>query len=216
MDQLLSLKSELSPYFDVYCFNFPGHGNSDPVESFSMQAFAKAIADFIEKHQLDKPMVFGYSMGGYVAVYLASLYPGIFQKIITLGTKYEWSEEIAAKETKMLRPEVIEEKVPAFAQQLAERHGHAEWKNLLHKTAAMLLALGKDPLLPVAVLQKIDCPTLVLIGEKDTMVSPQETQNAATALVNSQYQILPNTAHPIEQVDVKLLAEKIKAFLLDH
>lgn len=216
MDQLLSLKEALSSQFDVYAFNFPGHGGDEPIESFSMVSFAEATANFIERHQLKNPLVFGYSMGGYVAVYLESLYPGTFQKIITLGTKYEWSEEIAAKESKMLRPDVIEQKLPAFAQQLADRHGTMEWKNLLHKTAAMLVELGRHPLLSNAILQKITCPTLVLLGEKDNMVSAEETQNAANALVNSQYELLPNTPHPIEQVDVRLLAEKIKSFLLNY
>lgn len=216
MDQLLPLKHELSSEFDVYCFNFPGHGGDIPVESFSMADFAKATAEFIERHQLKNPIVFGYSMGGYVAVYLESIYPGTFQKIITLGTKYEWSEEIAAKEVKMLRPDVIEQKVPAFAQQLADRHGASEWKNVLHKTVAMLLELGKRPLLSNSVLQKINCPTLILLGEKDNMVSLEETQNVASALLRSRCEILPNTPHPIEQVDLKLLAEKIRTFVLDH
>lgn len=214
MDQLLPLTEELSTVFDVYSFNFPGHGGDAPVETFSMLDFAKATAEFIERHQLKNPMVFGYSMGGYVAVYLESMHPGTFQKIITLGTKYHWSEEIANKESKMLRADVIEQKLPAFAQQLADRHGATEWKSLLHKTASMLIELGKQPLLSNSVLQKIDCPTLVLLGEKDHMVSSEETKNAAHALVSGQYEILPNTPHPIEQVDVKLLAAKIKSFLI--
>ena len=216
MDQLIPLRDELSTGFDVYSFNFPGHGGTEPFESFSMDAFAKATADFIKTHQLKNLPVFGYSMGGYVALYLESMYPNTFQKVITLGTKYEWSEEIAAKEIKMLRPDVIEQKLPAFAQQLANRHGAMEWKNVLDKTAAMLLDLGKHPLLSSAVLQKITCPTLVLLGEKDNMVSTEETQNAAAALVNGQYELLPNSAHPIEQISVSTLAEKIKNFCLRH
>jgi len=216
MDQLLPLKDELSKAFDVYCFNFPGHGGDDPVETFSMADFAKATTDFIEKYQLKNPLVFGYSMGGYVAVYLESIYPGTFQRIITLGTKYKWSEEIATKEIKMLRPDVIEQKVPAFAQQLADRHGASEWKNVLHKTAAMLVELGRRPLLSNSELHKIDCPTLILLGEKDNMVSLEESQNAAASLLRSRCEILPNTPHPIEQVDLKLLAEKIRTFVLDH
>ena len=216
MDQLLPLKNELSTDFDVYSFNFPGHGNNAPIESFSIAAFAKATADFLENHQLNNPLVFGYSMGGYVALYLEAMYPGTFRSIVTLGTKYEWSEEIAMKETKMLRPDVIEQKIPAFAQQLANRHGGLEWKNVLNKTAAMLLELGKDPLLSPAMFQKIVCPTLVLLGEKDNMVSKEETQNAAAALVNGHYEVLPNSAHPIEQVEVTTLAAKIKWFFLHH
>ncbi len=216
MDQLLPLKNELGIDFDVYSFNFPGHGNNAPLELFSIAAFAKATADFLETHQLNNPLVFGYSMGGYVALYLEAMYPGTFRSIVTLGTKYEWSEEIATKETKMLRPDVIEQKIPAFAQQLANRHGGLEWKNVLNKTAAMLLELGKDPLLSPAMFQKIVCPTLVLLGEKDNMVSKEETQNAAAALVNGHYDILPNSAHPIEQVEVTTLAAKIKWFFLHY
>ena len=216
MDQLIPLRDELSKQFDVYSFHFPGHGSSDPVESFSIVSFAKATADFIETHQLKNLHVFGYSMGGYVAVYLELIYPGTFQKIITLGTKYEWNEEIALKETKMLRPDIIEQKIPAFAQQLANRHGAMEWKNVLHKTSAMLLDLGLHPLLSHTALQKVVCPTLVLLGEKDTMVSIEETKNAAAALVNGAYEFLADTPHPIEQIDLKLLASKIKSFLLTH
>lgn len=216
MDQLIPLREELHSEFDVYSFNFPGHGGTGPFESFSIDAFAKATVDFMKTHQLKNLSVFGYSMGGYVALYLESMCPGTFQKAITLGTKYEWSEEIAAKEIKMLRPDIIEQKLPAFAQQLAHRHGATEWKNVLDKTAAMLLELGKRPLLSSTVLQKITCPTLVLLGEKDNMVSPEETQNAAAALVNGQYELLPNTAHPIEQISVSTLSAKIKGFCLRH
>lgn len=216
MDQLFPLKKELSAQFDVHCFNFLGHGGDSAVESFSITDFAKATADFIERHQLKNPMVFGYSMGGYIAMYLESLHPGTFQKIITLGTKYKWSEEIAAKESKMLRPDIIEQKVPAFAQQLAIRHGDTIWKDVLHKTATMLLDLGKDPLLTTSALQRVLCPTMVLLGDKDNMVSKEETQFAANILPHSEFQLIANTPHPIEQVDVSVLATIIHKFLLDH
>ena len=67
--------------------------------------------------------IFGYSMGGYVALWLARFYPDRVGKIFTLGTKLKWNDEEAEKEIKMLNPEKVELKVPAFAQQLAERHG---------------------------------------------------------------------------------------------
>ena len=215
-DQLVPLKEELESYFDIHCFNFPGHGDDHSIEPFSMHAFAKATMAYCEKHELRDPLVFGYSMGGYVALYLESLYPGTFKKIITLATKYNWSEEIAAREVKMLRPEVIEQKVPAFAQQLASRHGDTRWKDVLHKTAAMLLDLGKHPLLTSPALQQVLCPTMVLLGDKDNMVSNEETQFAANLLPHSEFQIIPNTPHPIEQVDVSVLATIVHKFLVDH
>lgn len=215
-DQLVPLKEELKPYFDIHCFNFPGHGGDDCAESFSMHAFTKATVAYCEKHELKEPLVFGYSMGGYVALLIESQYPGTFKKIVTLGTKYEWSEDISAKEIKMLRPDVIEQKVPAFAQQLANRHGNTHWKDVLHKTASMLLDLGKHPLLTASALQKVSCPTMLLLGDKDNMVSQDETQDAANHLSHGQFQLIPNTPHPIEQVDVSVLSNIIHKFLVDH
>ncbi len=215
-EQWVPLTEALKSDFDIHCFNFPGHGGDDTTEPFSMHAFAKATIAYCEKHELKDPLAFGYSMGGYVALLAESLHPGTFKKIVTLGTKYEWSEEIAAKEVKMLRPDVIEQKVPAFAQQLANRHGNTNWKEVLQKTAAMLLNLGEHPLLSTSALQQILCPTMVLLGDKDNMVSQNETQFATNHLPNSQFQLIPNTPHPIEQVDVSVLATIIRKFLVDH
>ena len=68
----------------------------------------------------------------------------IINSIVTFGTKFNWSKEAAAKEVKMLNPEVIEEKVPKFAQMLKDTHAPNDWKTLLHKTAAMMKGLGRD------------------------------------------------------------------------
>lgn len=216
MDQLFQLQHELRPHFEVYCFNFPGHGGVKMPDSFSIPAFAEATVDFIQQHQLSDVSVFGYSMGGYVAMYTEHQYPGTFKKIATLGTKYKWTEEIAAKETKMLLPDIIEQKVPAFAAQLANKHGADQWKEVLHKTAALLSNLGVTPLLNSDILKKIDCPSLLMLGEKDTMVTLEETIATVNDLPNSTLSILPATPHPIEQVNTSLLAEKLIRFLLDH
>lgn len=177
-----------------------------------MKLLAEETIAYIKKQELNNLYVFGYSMGGYVAMYLSSLYPGLISKIVTLGTKYNWSPEIAAKEIKMLRPEIIEEKIPAFAAALAKRHGQHEWKNLLQVTADMLVQLGNKPLLDNAQLQKISSQVLLLIGDKDNMVSLEETTSTAQQLKNGSALVLSNTPHPIEQININMLAEKILSF----
>ncbi len=177
-----------------------------------MELLAEETLAYIKEDKLENLYVFGYSMGGYVAMYLSSLHPGLIRKIVTLGTKYNWSPEIAAKEIKMLRPKIIEEKIPAFATALSKRHGQHEWKNLLRVTADMLVQLGNKPLLDKAQLQKISSEVLLLIGEKDTMVSPEETFATAQSLEEGSSLVLSDTPHPIEQVNTIMLAEKILSF----
>jgi len=212
-EQFFPLRGELSSsLYEMHSFNFYGHGGEPINRSFSMELLAEQTLAYIKAQNLHNLYIFGYSMGGYVAMYLASQYPGLINKIATLGTKYHWSPETAAKEIKMLNPERIAEKVPAFAKALADRHGQDQWKTLLNSTASMLLQLGNKPLLHADQLQKISSEVLLLIGEKDNMVSLEETTNTAALLPKASVQVLPDTVHPIEQVRTELLAQSLITF----
>lgn len=212
-DQFLILRQYLSAGdYRIHSFNFSGHGGKQMSEPLSIKLFASETLAYMREHSLNNVSVFGYSMGGYVAMYLSSLYPGLIGKIATLGTKYQWSPEIAAKEIKMLRPEIIEEKIPAFAAALAKRHGAEQWKPLLKATGDMLIELGSQPLLDTVAFSKIHTEVLLLIGEKDNMVSLQETQSTHEQLSNSSLAVLADTLHPIEQVNAAYLAKKLLLF----
>ena len=197
--------------FDNHSLNFSGHGQTPFQNKFSISQFAEELLEFIVKTHLIRPTVFGYSMGGYVALYLASQKPGILGDIITLGTKFEWSPEIAAKETKMLDAKTILEKVPKFAAALESRHGN-DWQLLLQKTADMMMDLGNKNLLDPCTFSNVKNKVLIGLADNDTMVSVAETDNAASKIVGAKRYTLENTKHPIETVDVKGLAEIVINF----
>src|SRR5688572_12709211 len=92
------LKPLLEKNYIVHSINFPGHGGNEMPVSFSITFFAEYVEEYCKIHSLSGINVFGYSMGGYVAVYLAHKRPSLFKKIITLGTVLYWDETIAAKE----------------------------------------------------------------------------------------------------------------------
>jgi pimeloyl-ACP methyl ester carboxylesterase len=151
-------------------------------------------------------------MGGYVALNLAAKSPDLVIKIITLATKFNWTEESAAQETKMLNPDKIEEKVPAFANALNNVHG-SNWKQVVSKTATMMLDLGKDKILTDKALQSIKHKTLITIGDKDKMVSIEESQKSASLLPNSSLQIIEGFPHALEKTDQKQLSSIITVFI---
>ncbi len=213
-DQLSRLADVLSTNYKVHTISFTGHGGKAFTdEPFSMQLFANDILSFLEKEHVEQASVFGYSMGGYAAMYLAKKYPGKINKLITLATKYHWDNEVAAKETQMLIPGKIEQKIPAFAQALQQRHHPNDWKEVLNRTSEMMLSLGKDNPLKPDDYRGIEIPVLLMLGDRDKMVGFDETTTVYKALPNAQMAILPNTSHPIEQVDNELLSFHIKRFL---
>lgn len=212
-DQLQFLEKELSAHYTVHSLNFSGHGGStDPGIPFSIGLFASEVISFLGKHGIQHTHIFGYSMGGYVAMYLAKHHPEKVKKIIALATKFAWNETIAANEIKMLNPDKIEEKLPDFAATLQKRHEPNGWKTILIKTAAMLTAMGKDNPLKAADYTQIRHPVLLMLGDRDKMVSLDETVNIYKLLPKAQLAILPDTAHPIEMVNANRLAAEIRLF----
>ena len=211
-DQLESLAIELKQQgYNVFALSFSGHGQTPFATNFGIEQFVLELEQFIKTNNLDKPTVFGYSMGGYVALYLARQQPTLLGNIITLGTKFEWSPEISAKETKMLDSKTIIEKVPKFAEALQKRHGN-DWELLLQKTAEMMIALGNKNALSLNDFASIENKVLIGLADKDNMVSLEETTAVYKQLENGSMYMLPNTKHPIETVDVGLLRKIISEF----
>lgn len=212
-DQLQPLAEALQDSFEVHNLNFRGHGGAPYAGEFSIQNFAEEVHHYLSDKQLKKVSIFGYSMGGYVALYLAKKYPGSIEKIVTLATKFNWSPEIAQQEVKMLDPSIIQQKIPAFAKALKERHLPNNWEEVMHKTAQMMLDLGEHQPLSANDFQNIYTDVLLAIGNADKMVTMDETAQVANKLPNSEFLILPEIQHPIEKVPVSLLAETINQFI---
>ena len=210
-DQLDDLKKILSDAYDVHTLNFSGHGGNElPEEPLTMDMFARDIISYLDGKDISTVDIFGYSMGGYAAIHAALNYHGRIGKIFTLATKFEWSPEIAEREVKMLDAEKIKAKVPKFAVELALRHGEGNWIKLLEKTAEMMRELGKGKPLK---LNQLSNEAMVAVGDRDKMVSLEETIAAYRAIPKAKLLIIPGTPHPIEQVNIGILADEIEIFL---
>ncbi|MEO0403965.1 MAG: alpha/beta hydrolase, partial [Bacteroidota bacterium] len=106
-EQLEGIAKELSGKFKVHSINFGGHGGYATDHPFSIDFFTDEVFQYLEKYKLEQVSIFGYSMGGYVALNLASKQPKKVERIVTYGTKFNWSTETSAKEVKMLNPHMI-------------------------------------------------------------------------------------------------------------
>ncbi|QHL88018.1 alpha/beta fold hydrolase [Nibribacter ruber] len=209
-EPLLSLLPEQVP---VYSFNLAGHGGAPFSEApFQMETFVTQLLQWLEEKNLPPMNVFGYSMGGYVALEAARQQPRWFHQIFTLASKFAWSPEAAQHETAKLQPEVVQEKVPQFAEALRQRHAPQDWQELMRRTAAMMQQLGAQPLLTPETLAQITVPVRIAVGDHDPMVTIEETVQAYRQLPNAQLQIIPATKHPLEQLHWPLLAQALTHF----
>lgn len=207
--QFQKLGEALKAHFTIYSFNLSGHGGENLGYSFDMDGFSAQILDFLEMKSIKEANVFGYSMGGYAAITAALKAPEKFNKIATLGTKFRWSPEIAAKEVRMLDADKIQEKVPAFAQVLEKRHAPLPWKKVLSDTAQMMHGLGSGKGLKQEALAGLQTQIFISLGTEDNMVSHDESMEVVRTLPRATFQSYQNFPHPIEKIDYSILAETL-------
>ena len=158
------------------------------------------------ENDLETIDIFGYSMGGYAALYLARHFPEKVGRIMTFGTKLNWTPDSAERETRMLNPEKIEQKVPQFAKALEAAHAPQDWKNVLTSTASMLVEMGANPPLSNDDIERITCPVHICVGDGDTTAGVEDTIEAQRHFPNAKLTILKDTIHPIERANIEELA----------
>lgn len=190
------------------CPDLHGHGaHSDDIRPYSIEGFADDIAAAIT----EPVNLVGYSMGGYVALYLAATFPEKVGSVVTIATKFDWTPEGAAQEIRMLNPDRVREKVPAFATMLEARHG-VHWPQVMERTAQLMARLGNIPVLTPHLLAEVSCPVLLMRGSEDSMVGEAETRWAQSHIAPAEYLELGGQPHPLERTDLHTIIEALSDF----
>lgn len=67
-----------------YVLTMPGFAGVQPEENPSFEHWAEQISDFIREENIDHPILIGHSMGGGLALKIASMYPDLLKGIIVV------------------------------------------------------------------------------------------------------------------------------------
>lgn len=206
LDALGALVSRRRP---VLAVEFEGHGATPARDrAFTLPGFVENVVAALDSAGLEKVDVFGYSMGGYVALSFALAHPSRVSTITTLGTRFAWDAEGAAHAVAALDPEVLRKKAPDYVRTLTRRHeGAGGWEAVVARTAALLTTLGAEPPLGPAELARIQQRVRIMVGDRDRVVSVEESAEVFRQLPAGELMVLPRTPHPLEQVDVYRLAD---------
>src|SRR5690606_14523265 len=80
-------------YFKTIAVDFAAHGNSDDFESealLTMEFFAEGIPAVLDHAGVERAHVFGFSMGGAVALYFARTHPERVGRLAVHGVNVQW------------------------------------------------------------------------------------------------------------------------------
>ena len=89
-DNWKTLGKQFSANFQVHILDLRNHGRSLHSEDFSYEIMVQDVFEYCQAHQLEHINIIGHSMGGKVAMLLATTHPELVHKLIVadIGPKF--------------------------------------------------------------------------------------------------------------------------------
>jgi pimeloyl-ACP methyl ester carboxylesterase len=190
--------------------DLPGSGHSSLTAPLSIESLAAALKELLDREGIERCILIGHSMGGYIALAFAELYPGRLRAFgLFHSTAYADSAEkkagrlkasafirehgvqpffrqstpaLFASETRTDRPGLVEDMISRYSSFSAD--------SLTAYLQAMLQRPDR-----VSVLERSDVPILFVIGEKDQIVLPEQSLAQVSIPALSYLDILPRAGH---------------------
>lgn len=211
---LAPLRELLSQDFNILSFNFSGHGPKSPLpKNFTIEQFASELDSYLREHELKDVAIFGYSVGGYVAIYHQAHFENSpVSQIITYGTRFNWTQEHLSKEMPKLNPDEVEHRHPETAHTLREKHGD-NWKTLMRSVAHMYQNLERLDGLTKEDLEDVHTPVLLLVGDEDRTVTKEESVLFKSWLHSVQVKTISHSKHEVERLNFSEISQIIRSEL---
>ena len=207
----------LAEHFQVITFDNRGVGQSDkPVGQYTAQMLAADTVGLLDALGIEKAIIMGHSMGGFIAQALALDFPQRVNKFILCATNFGGPHHVpVTPEAMKVLTDVNSDAVTRFRNGLvvstapgwAEANPQMIQEWIEWRTANPIepapyqaqLAIGLG-LLPEAAafedkLPRLNIRTLILFGEHDKVVPPDNASLLASKISNSKVVILPDAGH---------------------
>jgi 3-oxoadipate enol-lactonase len=202
---------EFSGTHRVITLDWPGFGNSGlSFADSTMPNFADVVAGLLDQLGIGAATICGLSMGGYAALAFCRKYPARVKALILCDTRavtdteegkrgrFETAELVrnkgASAIVELMIPKLLGQTTLNSQPHIAERvRSMIEAANPEGVAKALIGMAGRDG--STDLLAKISCPTLVIVGEEDTLTPPSESENMHAAIPGSRLAVIPKAGH---------------------
>jgi len=206
--------AELSRNFRVVTFDPRGVANSRIADgvSISLEKIADDIKDLLDELKIEQANVLGASFGGFAAQEFALKYPERLKKLILVCTSFggknhvapalEVLQAFAALENLNSAERIRKLMIPAFSHDfVAARREEIEFicrlreQNPVPETVYLAQLQAATKFDAEHRVSNITAQTLVLSGDADAVVPPQNSVNLARLIQNAELKFVENGTH---------------------
>jgi pimeloyl-ACP methyl ester carboxylesterase len=216
---------------NYYCVRYDIRGlGQSPIGDgqYTIESFVDDLELIITELNLNKPILCGLSMGGYISLRAVERYESNYSGLILCDTRSAAdNDEGKIKRANNIKKintigvkQFVSDFVPMCFSVKSITDSNEEYSKVLNKSLNSNAIGVKGCLLAMAgrtnttdYLCKIKIPVLLLCGEDDHLTPPDVMELMAEQIPNSQFEIVPNAGHmsPIE--NASYVTNKIKKFL---
>ncbi|MFB9907892.1 alpha/beta fold hydrolase [Allokutzneria oryzae] len=182
----------------------------------SLDVVAADVLALLDSMGLERVVLGGISMGGYVAMSLLRQAPGLVEKLILVDTKavadtaqqragrFAMAERVEAEGTGWVADAVLDGLIGAST--------HADRPDAVRAARALIDAQSAEGIAwaqramaarpdSTELLRGLAVPTLVVVGEQDSLTPPSAARDMVDALPDASLAVLPASGHltPIER-----------------
>jgi len=201
----------LADRYRVLTLDLRGHGETEASAGTStMKLMAQDVSALMDELRIDRAVVGGLSMGGYVALAFYQLFPHRVEKLLLADTRAqadtkeakvtraEQVEQILAEGMagivnamlpKLLSPETVSKR-PDIVKRLREMMMHT---NPAGAAAALRgMAEREDQ---TERLSQVNVPTLIVVGKEDPITPVADSEKMHDGIAGSQLVVIENASH---------------------
>jgi 3-oxoadipate enol-lactonase len=219
----------LKKNYRVIAYDIRGFGASDlGTEVVSMDLFATDLVQFMEALKIEKAIVCGLSMGGYILMNAICRFPEKFEAIVLSDTQcIADSAENKEKRYKTIQ-EIEKEGLDKFAESFIrnvfckdtlenKKELVQEVKNLILRTSPKTITATLKALAErresCNLLKTVNIPALIICGKDDTLTPMSQSELLNNTLSHSQLRSVENAGHLSNLEQPEIFNEHIHNFL---
>jgi len=201
---------ELSKEYQVICIDLPGHGQSDTwSDNHGMMFSTDSVHAVLQAEQVEKCIMIGHSMGGYISLAFAERYPN---KLNGFGLfhSHPMSDNDKAKKDRERTIEIIKADKGSFINQfipsLYAEENRDKFKTQIHQQIELANSMNpkgiiaalngmKERNMRLDVVAFAEVPVLFILGKHDDRIPLNQALAQAAAAQLSEVIILGKSGH---------------------
>jgi 3-oxoadipate enol-lactonase len=218
-----------STYFLSVAWDTRGYGESDDYSGdLDFEDILDDLKKVINYFNKDKVHIVGLSMGGQIATLFYEKYPHLIHSLTLCDTHFglsnlndtEIENFINIRKEPLLNGKEPKDIAPIVAKTLI-----GDVKNIVayEKLVDSMSRLHKDSYLKTIeasmrtehkhIFKKINVPTLIMVGELDSLTPPSMAMDIMKEIKNSSIKIIPNAGHLINIEEPEIFNKNLLSFL---